>query len=159
MASRGQILINEIRRKLDMLSIESIEMANGSHTTMAHVGKDNKWLLDRIKDEHKSKASTFDTEELLLEAIRDYFNDDYAARRVADFILDPSKNCGRYVDAGAIYDEETDEFKVLGRVAYKNGSIFNATNYSLVLACKGIDYRNKFTGLPFDIVTVTCEEE
>jgi len=152
MASKETMLANEIRRKVNMLTEESIEMANGEHTLFNHVGLTDTQLISRAK-RIGHEASSFTSKEAVLACVRDYFNDDYAMSKIIKWIMDSATPCRSDINEGCLFDE------IIGKVALPDGTITESSTYSLILQKEDKYYRNRITGLPFDIVTAYVVEE
>ena len=149
--SKIEALASEIQRHGEMVSLATIDMIGGCHIS-EHVGLTNEQLVMRQKDRGGKVCSTFDDENAVNICLSDYFEFPYTAKKLAKWVLDYSAET-RLEERGFI-----DESNPIGRMIKKNGAILKVSGYCIVLQKVDVDYRNPHTGLPFDIVTMFCEE-
>ena len=142
-------LVEEIQRKGEIVNYELFDLACGGHLSMLHVGMTNEELVRRLRQEHKC-CSTFTNKNAVNIALSELFGDKYACQMISKWVLDASASPRREFDGFANCS--------LGRKIRKNGAIVECEAFIIVLQKQTSDYRNKITGLPFDIVTMYVEE-
>ena len=149
MSSRKRIIMDEIRTKAAALPEESIEVANGEHTLFRHIAVGQDELRRRARKSGHEQSSFF-SKDAFIDCFRDFFSDEYGLGQVADWILGSNREA-RFNAEGGIFD------KTVGLVAMPDGEVYESGDYVLVLQKQDSYYRNKLTGLPFDIVTAYLE--
>lgn len=138
------LLKNEIIRKLSGLNFATIDLHNGGHTSMLHVGVSNEELLRRRKHDSVGNVSTFEDVNIFDVCIYTFINDniDY----IVKWLEDPSAN-ERLVEEYFL-----DEGEKVGRVLLPNGGIKNTECYRVVLQKN--DKRTGAAEMPFDYVNM-----
>lgn len=147
--TRKERLLEEMKKKAQMLSEELIEMAGGDHICVLHHGLTDKQLQDRARC-IKNDASSFFERQTVLASVKALITDGYSAEQIADLVL--SDFCGRRDDLELF----TADGSFVGRgFSFERQEFFDSDITRIVLEFKGYrEYRNKITGLPFDIVNV-----
>ena len=74
------LLKNEIIRKLSGLNFATIDLNNGGHTSMLHVGLSNEELLRRRKHDSVGNVSTFEDVNIFDVCIYTFINDNIEVR-------------------------------------------------------------------------------
>jgi len=142
-------MMQEIQRKGELVNYELLDYANGGHLSMLHVGMTDEDLVRRLKSEGNS-CSTFTDKNSVNIALSELFSDPYAARLIAEWVI----------DAAALPRKKFDGFAndKLGRMIRKNGAIVSCDAFAFIFQKQDKDYRNMITGLPFDVVTAYVED-
>lgn len=141
-------MAQEIQRKGELVNYELLDFASGGHLSMLHVGMTDEELVKRLKSE--GTCSTFTDKNCVNIALSELFSDPYAARLIAEWVIDPTALPRKKFD-GFANDK-------LGRMIRKNGAIVSCDAFAFIFQKHDEDYRNKITGLPFDVVTAYVED-
>lgn len=153
-----EILVEEVMNnimalsKKGVMSYENVDLASGGHLSAMHVGLTNEFLLRRQRQDSKAVASSFNDQNDVAKCLARVFSDPYSAKRIAEWVVNGSKS--RLVESFWF-----DETGVIGRVLYPNGAIFETESFEIVFGKKDIDYYNKTTGMPFDVITMYPVQE
>ena len=146
--TRKARLLREMEQRAEMLSEELIELAGGDHVCVFHYGLTDEQLEKRAC-RIKNDATTFFERQTIAESVKALITDRYSAERIADLVL--SDHYGR--DDFELF---TTDGSYIGRgFSYEKQEVFDTDVTKIVLEFKDYrEYRNKITGLPFDIVNV-----
>ncbi len=145
---RKELMAKEIMRKGSYVNYESLDLAGGLHISCLHIGLTEDQLRARRKEEKKPECSSFKDVNAFNICIDSLFGSERFAEMATEWIFDPKKP-----DRHSFVKRATE---CIGMVAKQNGAVKKTSYFKFVLQRKDPDYRNKVTGLPFDLVTAMC---
>lgn len=138
-------IIAEIMRKTGQLTTANVLLgSHDNHIFAKHIGIDTNTLRKRALKTEEKMASSFRAEKDMQASLDAFAKNLYNLERIAELV---SKDFYGRTSEEIIADYE------IGVVVSDEGDIFETEICRFVLDFKGEDYRNRFTGMPFDIVS------
>lgn len=143
-------LKNEIIRKAEYLTAETLDVLNGGHFSTYHINVSELQLRRRGKD----IASTFNSMADINVALKLAFTDMYNVAAI-EKALSRAKEGDR--DEVPFFGDYN-----LGKALVRTGNgckMVSCSCGNVVIEYKDSDYRNKTTGMPFEVITITLEPD
>ena len=140
-------LVSGIKRKLEMTTAQTLDAASGWHFTEQHIGLTNRDLATRCHG--KRPVSTYSNVENVNIVFENLSKNDKIIAGIVRWIYKKPNS--------RVIVKLRKEQKPLGTV-YSNYQYTDGYVPVLVLESHDDeDYRNRYTGLPFDLVTIELE--